>query len=409
MEQKSKEPMPSAVPTDRLPDPDPFGALLPSTPFRGSGHGALAGLRLCVKDNVSVAGQPLTAGHPLFAERTARETAPAVASLLDAGADFVGMSVTDAGGFGMTTDAVINPRCPDRTVGGSSGGAAAAVAAGLADLAVGTDTGGSVRVPAACTDLFGFKPSRGRVSLDGIVPLAPSFDHPGLMARTFDDLARAAGVWLAGLEAQAERGTPLSVAVESRAPTFMDPHVRVRFEGALSRLRDAGISITHVSLPDREALVADFGAKVVREAIPLYATLSAQERLCLGAAARKALALPPQTPEAGAAGEARLAAARAAYGACLERFDLIVSPTLFIPPPPRETHVMEIAGRRRGVLAMLLAGTCFCNLTGDPALTLPLPGGALPFGLHLAGRLGGDEALLRSARRILDVCAQGVS
>src|SRR6266852_3751861 len=159
---------------------DRFGAFVAFTPDAPAGAGPLAGLRVAVKDNIAVAGLPFTAGHD----------APAVRQLRDAGARIVGVTRTDAGGFGVSTPVVKNPAAPGRTVGGSSGGSAAAVAAGLADVALGTDTGGSVRIPAACTGLIGFKPTRGRIATDGVWPLAPSLDHIGVIGRDLDIVAR---------------------------------------------------------------------------------------------------------------------------------------------------------------------------------------------------------------------------
>jgi hypothetical protein len=131
---------------------------------------------------------PFTAGHPLFADRVSDADASCVQRLRAAGARIVGMTRTDAGGFGVSTPEVENPIAPGRTVGGSSGGSAAAVAAGLADAALGTDTGGSVRIPAACTGLIGLKPTRGRIATDGLWPLAPSLDHVGVIGRDLDTI-----------------------------------------------------------------------------------------------------------------------------------------------------------------------------------------------------------------------------
>ena len=135
---------------------------------------------------------PFTSGHPLFAQRLATKTAEAVEILLAAGAEFRGMTRTDAGGFGVTTPQTKNPVAPAYVVGGSSGGTAAAIASGSADFGLGTDTAGSLRIPAACTGLFGFKPSFEAVPTDGIDPLSPSFDHLGLLAGNFELLQRAA-------------------------------------------------------------------------------------------------------------------------------------------------------------------------------------------------------------------------
>lgn len=396
----------SPLPPEAL---DPYGAMLSRADPPPAGAGPLAGLRLCVKDNIAVAGEPFTAGHPLYAGRRARSTAPAVARLLAAGARFAGMTRTDAGGFGMTTDAVINPHAPGLTVGGSSGGAAAAVAAALADLGLGTDTGGSIRVPAACTGLYGFKPSFGRVGLDGVIPLAPSFDHAGLLARDLPTLARGAALLLDDdslLDDAPPDDAPLTLAVETDLSPLAAPEVRARFEAVLARLRAAGVQTVPVALPDRAALAADFGLAVVREAAALHDDLPPEKRACLGEAARKALALPPVDMAAWIACAARLDAARAAYQRALGRLPLLLSPTLLIPPPPRGIHVLEREGRRTSVLSAFLAGTCFANLTGRPALSLPLPGGPFPFALHLAGRTGADAELLRAARRLHALLAE---
>src|SRR5882672_1020705 len=186
---------------------DRFGAFVAIAPDAGAGAGPLSALRVAVKDNIAVRGLPFTAGHPLFADRIADGDAWAVRRLRQAGARIVGVTHTDAGGFGVTTPTVANPAAPGKTVGGSSGGSAAAVAAGLADVALGTDTGGSVRIPAACTGLIGFKPTRGRVPTDGLWPLSTSLDHVGVIGRDLDRVAATAEVLL-GPDAQHDAPPP---------------------------------------------------------------------------------------------------------------------------------------------------------------------------------------------------------
>ena len=163
-----------------------------------SGGGSLAGLRLAVKANIEIAGARFTAGHPAFAERRGTDTAPAVRALVDAGAALLAMGATDAGGFGVTGAGVDNPVHPRRIVGGSSGGCAALLAAGRADLALGTDTGGSVRIPAACTGLWAYKPEHGAIPVAGVFPLAPRFDTVGLVARSAAVLRKAVDVSVPG-------------------------------------------------------------------------------------------------------------------------------------------------------------------------------------------------------------------
>ena len=146
-----------------------------------------------------MAGHVTGAGNSDWAARQkpAAKSAPAVECLLSAGATLVGKTITDELGFSLEGENAhygtpINPRCPDRLPGGSSSGSAVAVAAGLADLGLGTDTGGSVRVPASFCGLYGYRPSHGRVPLDGVVPFAPSFDTVGLFACDAGHLRRAA-------------------------------------------------------------------------------------------------------------------------------------------------------------------------------------------------------------------------
>src|SRR5579863_2193597 len=246
---------------------DPFGAFMSATPVLGRSDGVLSGVDLCVKDNIAVKGQPFTAGHPLFAERRGQTTAPAVELLLQAGARLVGMTRTDSGGFGVTSPGVKNPVLPGRSVGGSSGGAAAAVAAGLADLGLGTDTGGSVRIPAACTGLFGFKPSLGRVPTEGVWPLAPSFDHVGLLSRELPVLCAAARVLLN--EGQIEGGVrysspkkassmtpatdrPLVVAIEDAVPWYGEPGITGSIRKIKLGLLQAGHKLKRAELPNRD-------------------------------------------------------------------------------------------------------------------------------------------------------------
>jgi Asp-tRNA(Asn)/Glu-tRNA(Gln) amidotransferase A subunit family amidase len=375
---------------------DRFGAFLSRLPAR-RGQGPLAHLRFCVKDNIEVEGQPFTAGQPVFSERHATRTAPAVQRLLDLGAAFVGMTRTDSGGFGMTTPEVENPLLPGRIVGGSSGGAAAAVAAGLADIGLGTDTGGSIRVPAACTGLFGFKPSRGAVSMEGVWPLAPTFDHVGLIARDLLSLSQAARALLPDQTDMNAGFRCLRIAVEDVAPNYIGAEVRAAFEAVLATLAESGHEISRHSLPDRYDFANAFGTIVVAEATQIYAGIPNQ---MLGPAAARALANGPPTNEQEC--RQRLDGWVRAYEACLASCDVLLSPTLFVPPPQRNVHAIEAAGTRWPLLMLMLSATCFCNAAGVPALAMPVGHGTLPFSLHLACGRGRDAELLSLAHGILD-------
>ncbi len=182
-----------------------FGAFVPGARVRRAptGSGPLDGLAFAVKDLIDVEGTVTGGGMPDWARRQqpAAASAPVVSRLLAAGATLVGKTVTDELAFSLEGEnhrhgTPLNPRAPGRLPGGSSSGSAVAVAAGLADLALGTDTGGSVRVPASFCGVFGWRPTHGRLPLDGVVPFAPGFDTVGLLARGGALLQRAGTVLL---------------------------------------------------------------------------------------------------------------------------------------------------------------------------------------------------------------------
>jgi len=180
-------------------DIDDYGAFVPGPRcvVEPTGRGALSGLSFAVKDLIDVAGWRTGGGNPdwLASHPAAEKSAPVVEALLAAGARLVGKTITDELAFSLEGSNAhygtpVNPACPDRLPGGSSSGSAVAVAAGLVDFALGTDTGGSVRVPASFTGILGFRPSHGRVSSAAVVPFAASYDTVGWFARD----ARVLGV-----------------------------------------------------------------------------------------------------------------------------------------------------------------------------------------------------------------------
>ena len=184
---------------------DPLNAFCAHSTARlqGAPSEPLAGLAFAAKDLFDIAGHVTGAGNPdwLALHAPAERTAPVVEALVDAGADMVGKTHTDElsrGIFGENAHygTPTNPNAPERVPGGSSSGSAAAVAGGLVDFALGTDTGGSVRIPASFCGIFGIRPTRGRLSLEGVVGQAPSFDTVGWFARDAHLLARIGEVLL---------------------------------------------------------------------------------------------------------------------------------------------------------------------------------------------------------------------
>ena len=385
------------------PQEDRWNAFVEQARIDRAGTGPLSGLTFAVKDNVAVDGLAFTAGHPLLADRRATATAPSVSALLEAGADLVGMTQTDAGGFGASTPQTSNPVAPGLIVGGSSGGSAAAVAAGFCDFAVGTDTGGSVRMPAACTALTSFKPTYGRVSNDGVWPLTPQLDHVGLIARDLDILARAGTVLIGGDTSEENDNDPLRIAVEIDLAGLFEPAIAAELDVLSATLETAGHIVTRVAIPGREQIAEAHGVIVLSEAGGIYAELTDAERMQLGKAAvaglRHAENLSVEAVEA-AWEWARAASDR--MQASLETIDILISPTLPVAPPHRDARRVLLGGDEVPVVVAMTVLTCLANLTGNPVVSLPNPlSNATPAtGLQLMAALGEDENLLRRATRI---------
>jgi amidase len=207
----------------------------------GTPGGPLSGLGFAVKDIIDVAGAVTGAGNPdwFFSHTPAARHAGAVQRLLDAGADMIGKTITEEFAYGLIGEnwhygTPVNPRVPGGIPGGSSSGSASVVAAGLADFALGTDTGGSVRVPASFCGLYGIRPSHGRVPIDGILPLAPSLDTCGWFARDAETFRRVGEVLLDWRSGPA----PVRLLVAEDAFELVAPQVRDALAPAIDRVAD---------------------------------------------------------------------------------------------------------------------------------------------------------------------------
>lgn len=216
--------------------------LVPGSDVRIAGRGSerLSDLTFAAKDLFDVAGQPTGAGNPDWARThpIPKAHAWAVQTLLDAGADLVGKTITDEISLGLLGENAfhgtpLNPRAPDRVPGGSSSGSASAVAQGFCDTAIGTDTGGSVRVPASFCGLYGIRPTHGRLPLDGMLPQAPTSDTTGWFARDAATFARVSEVLLDGA-VPADLPSKLVVAVD--AVGFADPDVQQALQPGIDKL-----------------------------------------------------------------------------------------------------------------------------------------------------------------------------
>src|SRR6266566_809665 len=223
--------------------PDDVNAFVPGprVHIEGRPGGPLAGLTFAAKDLFDIAGHPTGGGNPDWARTNPVPTrhAWAVQRLLDAGATLIGKTITDEVSLGIVGENAfygtpVNPRAPGRVPGGSSSGSAAAVASGICDTALGTDTGGSVRVPASFCGLYGIRPTHGRLDVSGMMAQAPSSDTTGWFARDAETFARVSAVMLGQAIPDA---LPTRLVVATDAFALADPETAAALEPGVARLR----------------------------------------------------------------------------------------------------------------------------------------------------------------------------
>jgi 2-dehydropantoate 2-reductase len=383
--------------------------------------GPLAGRPVAVKDIVAVAGVPTRCGSPASSPEPAAADAEIVRRLRAAGAEVFAVTqcLEYAAGFAHPEIGdTRNPLDPSRTSGGSSGGSAALVAAGVCDLAIGSDTGGSIRIPAAYCGIVGLKPTYGLLPLDGVFPLSPSCDHAGTLTATVSGAADLLAVLadpaaLAGQAAPAGPADSTDPAVPAdpaaqppgEAATFtvgvlaaqladpsVTPEVRDAVSGALDRLAAAGWQIRELAAPwldDLRAWEDVLAAIVAREAYLVHAGLD-QSRYAAGTRGLLEFGAAVDDGRYARALERR-AELTAAVEASLDGVDALAGPTVGYQAPEQDPPFG--AGDDNGEGRF----TGPYNLTGHPAVSLPVPTAGLPAGLQLAGRRDQDLALLRVA------------
>jgi len=245
----------------------------------GTYRGPLHGVPISLKDLFDMRGAPTTAGSRVREGHIADRDASAVTALRQAGAVIVGKTNLHEFAFGTTNEdsafgPARHPHDPNRSPGGSSGGSAAAVADGMCFASMGTDTGGSIRIPAAACGLVGLKPTCGELSTEGVVPLSPTLDHVGPICRSVEDAAIIYGILRGGPRAvdTTSNSRPLRLAVPR--PYFLaalDPQVASGFETACERLRESGATLTDISIPHASDIVAIYLHIVLPEAAAYHA------------------------------------------------------------------------------------------------------------------------------------------
>ena len=354
-----------------------------------------AGIRLAVKDLFDTADLVTTYGSPLFADHVPARTAAAVRALEAAGYGNVGKTNLHEFAYGTTSEnphfgIVPNPLAPGRIAGGSSGGNAAALVLGAADVALGTDSGGSVRIPAACCGIVGFKPTFGLVSLEGCFPLAPSFDHAGPMARDVATCEEALAVLVPGYEPADAELDELEVAVvwtDGAAPRVRE---RVEEAAAFFTRRRA------LELPEPEGV----GRLFRYEVAGVHRELIAENADLYGEDVRIKVEQSLEVTDAEADRATRIREEyRERVEDALDGIDLVLSPTLpCVAPRTGRDEIGDLEIRD-----LLIGRTFPFNTLGWPALALPCGAAedGLPASVQLAGRPGAD-ALVLAAGKLLE-------
>lgn len=388
------------------PRPDRVGGFVPGPRVEvdGAGSGPLAGLRFAAKDIFDVAGHVTGGGNPDWAltHAPAATTAPAVSALLDAGATLVGKTITDEltrGIFGINAfyGTPENPRAPGRVPGGSSSGSASVVAAGDADFALGSDTGGSVRIPASFCGIHGIRPSLGRVPIAGVIVQAPSFDTVGWFARDAGILAAVGGVLLGGDSAS----TPFTrLVIADDVFALADERVSRALRAGIAQLSERASVVEH-------AVIAPDGLEAWRTAM-----LTVQQREAYRSFAdwvdrvnpRLAYDVANRFITASRTSESDVAAAEQVRDAHRRRLSALLSPGTVIAlptaPGPAPEYGLRLS-RMQEIRSRINVLMCIAGSAGLPQVTLPAAqlDGA-PLGLSLFAAAGCDEMLLALAGTI---------
>ena len=363
--------------------------------------GELRGATFAVKDLFDVVGRRTGCGNPTWraTHPPASSNAVVVELLLQAGARLMGKTRTDEMAYSIEgrnfhEGAPCNPAAPERLTGGSSSGAASATAAGEVDFAIGTDTAGSVRVPAAWCGLMGLRPTHARVSAAGLTPLAPSFDSVGWLARSSSTLRQVGGVLLGE---GAIRVSGLSIMRDTSVNGSADAVVAAQVESMFEACAARGFRTGDVSLAvDLEAVAQCLRILQGYEAWSVHGRWidAAHPQFGPGVAERFAAARLISAQQVADAARER-AAIIARLDAALPPGLMLCLPTVPAPAPRRDAAPEQLQSLRVRVLLL----TALASLTGRPQITLPLPADdGAPVGFSLLGWRNGDEALLEAAQ-----------
>ncbi len=383
----------------------------------GKDRGPLHGIPIGVKDLCDVAGLPTGCSSAVRHDHKAKMDAECVERLLDAGAVIVGKTHTHEFAYGVVTPTTRNPWDTERVPGGSSGGSAAAVASREVFVGIGTDTGGSIRIPASCCGTVGLKPTYGRVSKAGVTTLSWSLDHVGPLARTVRDAAlvlqaiaghdgrdpSSAREPVPNFTADLDRGVAGLVLGVPTNYFFdgIDPEVEAGVRKAIADLQSAGATVREVTLPMAEYLQAIEFAICLPEASAYHREMLRQRGDLYQPDVRLFLELGElvlATDYLRALRARRLVKEAWAEMFGDHRLDALIAPTLPAPAAMAGQEAFAYPdGREESVITAYVRTSCPANITGLPALSVPcgFTGGGLPFGLQVIGRPFQEATVLR--------------
>ncbi len=386
---------------------DPLGAFVPGTAvdIPGRPGGPLEGIRFAAKDIYDVAGHVTGCGNPDWrrGHAPAERHAAAVQALLDAGARLAGKVITDEFAYSLNGinhhyGAPTNPNAPGRITGGSSSGSASAVAGGVVETALGSDTGGSVRIPGSYCGLFGIRTTHGRVSLEGVMPLAPTLDTVGWFARDAALFRRVGEAILT--EPDSASATPSRLLIAEDAWTLADPAVNDALAAALERLQARFGSVERVAVGEPggglEAWVHKLRAILIGEAWASHGAWIESAEPDLGPEIAR------NFDAHGMVSDEDLAAAKRAKGDFRQQLAALLGgpeTLLCLPTAPSIAPLLSASAEALAKQRLRVHGlTCTAGLSGFPQVTLPLGEvEGCPVGLSLIAAAGQDRMLLAFA------------